>query len=484
MFSDDETMDGIRAVVPVALIQDEFCVGAAAEVAILPEQSLQHNARVLLGESWNDLGRRVRSYLIHPEYGPTYNTIALIQLKDPIRNGIIFHLCPPPEILRDPQFYIVRFKDDYNDLKKEVIPMHYVPRRMCRDFYVAANLYAEKMRPPHVVCATSMEHDNVCVWEAGAVLVSRDVWGRWQLLGFGVRGPGCAGPSRYLDMLSYYPWIHSSLHQLQRLTISKIHRHKYVLRTSAGASSLQKFGDCNIGPNESKLYREFIKLRTDNNQYQFLTYNMTIQEAMEITCMTLELVNASASSEMRVKHSCPRNNYGPACHYYRNSYFDISVFLMFSDACTFEMIVYGIEKNMTLMHIMEGKWEEGSYYKNFIQQRVEYKGQSFMTTYGFEPLEPARWLPSYDVWSTTEVYNGTTSRTTEPPNRDATGASTTPKAAPLPNAPAPTRRWKGKNTRPSSKPPKTVPAKYTESEEEEVIETTTTTRRRKRPGGR
>lgn len=38
------------------------------------------------------------------------------------------------------------------------------------------------MRPPYVVCAASLEIEKICIWEAGAALVTRDVWGRWQLV--------------------------------------------------------------------------------------------------------------------------------------------------------------------------------------------------------------------------------------------------------------------------------------------------------------
>ncbi|KAJ8708221.1 hypothetical protein PYW07_010346 [Mythimna separata] len=38
------------------------------------------------------------------------------------------------------------------------------------------------MRPPYVACAVSVKADGVCVWGAGSALVSRDVWGRWQLM--------------------------------------------------------------------------------------------------------------------------------------------------------------------------------------------------------------------------------------------------------------------------------------------------------------
>ncbi|KAJ8708222.1 hypothetical protein PYW07_010347 [Mythimna separata] len=286
------------------------------------------------------------------------------------------------------------------------------------------------MRPPYVACAVSVKADGVCVWGAGSALVSRDVWGRWQLLGLGVRGPGCSAPSRYLDMMSYYPWVEQSLSQFNRITISKISKQKYVLRAS---QAYQKFGACDEEEKLNLVYRETVILRTDNNQYQFINYNLTLVEVVEYTCLTLELQNASAVSEMRVKHYCPRIDYGPACYFYRGTtqyictcitqltlhygpacyfyrgtIFDIAVYIMFSDKCLFEMFAWGFKKNMTLLDIQEWKWEEGTYYEDFTMQRVEYRGQTYMTDFGYEPLDIGMWVPEYDIWTTTAEYNMTT----------------------------------------------------------------------------
>lgn len=41
----------------------------------------------------------------------------------------------------------------------------------------------------------------------------------------------------------------------------------------------------------------------------------------------------------------------------------ISVNIMFSDTCLFEMYAWGFAKDMTLLDIQEWKWEEGTYYE-------------------------------------------------------------------------------------------------------------------------
>ncbi|XP_069356085.1 uncharacterized protein [Maniola hyperantus] len=401
----------------VALIQAEFVIAPAADIGPMPKLDFRENSRVLLGERWGAGGRRVRNFVLHPEYGDTYNTVALVQLRSPVRNLNIRPLCPPPERLRNPEFYVVKFKegDDYNVLQKQVVSVTHVPPGLCREFYLRANLYAKKMRPPHVACAVSLEED-VCVWDAGAALVVRDVWGRWQLLGLSVRGPGCGAPSRYLDMMSYYPWVESSLSQFRRISISKISKQKYVMRT--GSYAIQKFGNCDEGEKINLVFREMIVLRTDNMQYQFLTYNLSIYDNVEFSCLTLELVNASATSEMRIRHQCVRQGFGVPCYRYKGSVFEISVYLMFSDTCRFEMFAWGWKKNMTLLDIQEWKWEEGTYYEDFTAREVEYRGPSHQTLYGFEPLDESMWVPEYDVWSTTPPPDPSAITTTRPKRSD------------------------------------------------------------------
>ena len=85
--------------------------------------------------------------------------------------------------------------------------------------------------------------------------------------------------------------------------------------------------------------------------------------------------------------------------------FDIAVYLMFSDKCLFEMFAWGYKKNMTLLDIQEWKWEEGTYYDDFTMQRVDYRGQAYMTDFGFEPVDIGMWVPEYDIWTTTEKQN-------------------------------------------------------------------------------
>ncbi|CAH0759825.1 unnamed protein product [Diatraea saccharalis] len=171
-------------------------------------------------------------------------------------------------------------------------------------------------------------------------------------------------------------------------------------------------------------------------QYQFITYNMSIYENVEYSCLTLEVKNSSAVSEMRIKHFCPREPTGAVCYAYKGTLFEISVYIVYSDTCQFEMIAWGWKKNMTLIDVQEWKWEEGTFYADFSMTRVsnitglvsffrtevsrklfhrpqeEYRGTPDMTGFGFEPLDEKMWVPEFDLWTTTAVDNATWDTTT------------------------------------------------------------------------
>ncbi|PZC71945.1 hypothetical protein B5X24_HaOG212225 [Helicoverpa armigera] len=72
------------------------------------------------------------------------------------------------------------------------------------------------------------------------------------------------------------------------------------------------------------------------------------------------------------------------------------------------MFAWGYKRNMTLLDIQEWKWEEGTYYEDFTMKRVEYRGPTYMTDFGYEPVDHGMWVPEYDIWTTTEVDNSTT----------------------------------------------------------------------------
>ncbi|XP_063360612.1 uncharacterized protein LOC134649677 [Cydia amplana] len=367
-----------RSVTTVVLIHTEFVIANSADIGPMPKRSFRDKARVLLGEGWEREGRRVRNYVVHPEYGETINSIAIVHLRQPVRN----HL---------------------DTLQKRVLPVTEVPAAMCREFYIEKSLYEAKRRPSFVKCTVSLAERAPCVWGAGAALVTRDVWGRWQLLGLSVYGPGCGAPARYLDMLRYYPWIEDSLDKFQRITISEINQHKYVLRSGVAFGTLMRFGECDNYEMQNLIYRDYVRVTTDNNNVKLTTYNMSIFDTVQYTCVVFELKHASASAALSVRHFCPRRIGGPACYAYKGTRFDISVEMTYTEACALDVRAYGLHVNISLLDIEQWRWEEGTYYEDFRLTPVEYRGPSHMTQYGFEPLDEKMWVPDYYYWSTTPL---------------------------------------------------------------------------------
>ncbi|XP_047984740.1 uncharacterized protein LOC125225191 [Leguminivora glycinivorella] len=421
-------MGDTRSVTTVVLIHVEFVIANSADIGPMPKLSFRQKARVLLGEGWERGGRRVRNYVVHPEYSETINSIAIIHLRQPVRNRKIFQpICPPPERIRHPNFWVVKFDDNLQELQKRVLPVTEVSADLCREFYIERSLYEAKRRPSFVKCAVSLAERTPCVWGAGAALTTRDIWGRWQLLGLSVYGPGCGAPARFLDMLRYYPWIEESLEKFQRITISEINQHKYVLRSGIAVGSLMRFGECDNFEMQNLIYRDYVRLSSDNTMVKLAEYNMTVFETVLYTCLIIQLKYASASASLRISHYCPRNFNGPACYAYKGTRFDISMEVLFVEACALEVLAYGLRINISLIDIEEWKLEEGTYYEDLRLTGEEYRGPTYMTQYGFEPLDENMWVPDYDIWSTTPTeVNATTKSTSETSAATTTIETTTP----------------------------------------------------------
>ncbi|XP_063383534.1 uncharacterized protein LOC134669842 [Cydia fagiglandana] len=416
----------VRSVTTVVLVHTEFVIANSADIGPMPKRSFRNRARVLLGEGWEREGRRVRNYVVHPEYGETINSIAIVHLRQPVQNRKIFKpVCPPPYEIRHPTFWVVKFDDNVEKLQKRVLPVTEVSAAKCREFYIEKSLYEAKRRPSFVKCAVSLAERAPCVWGAGAALLTRDVWGRWQLLGLSVYGPGCGAPARFLDMLRYYPWIKDALDKFQRITISEINQHKYVLRSGVAFGTLMRFGECDDYEMQNLIYHDYVRLSTDNINVKYATYNMTIFETVVYTCLVFELKHASASALLSVRHFCPHRRGGPSCYAYKGTRFDITVDVIFAEACALEIRTYGLQINISLIDIEQWKIEEGTYYEDFRLTPEVYSGPADLTKYGFEQLDEMMWVPDYNVWSTTgfnldlSLFNVTNTteynRTTEVP---------------------------------------------------------------------
>ncbi|XP_061384866.1 uncharacterized protein LOC116773566 isoform X2 [Danaus plexippus] len=100
-------------------------------------------------------------------------------------------------------------------LEKAIYNIEYVNRDLCDDFYNRVGFKYEDSfyKPTTYHCGVAKNNKKNCMWDNGMVLASNTT-GTWVLIGFSIKGPGCSAPIRFLDMLSYLPWIETSTDQV------------------------------------------------------------------------------------------------------------------------------------------------------------------------------------------------------------------------------------------------------------------------------
>nr|XP_034826056.1 serine protease 33-like [Maniola hyperantus] len=91
-------------------------------------------------------------------------------------------------------------------LEKVIYKTQYVSHELCDEFYNRIGFKKIQETPTSYYCGFAMNNKKNCEWENGMVLSSNST-GPWVLIGFGIKGPGCAAPSRFIDVSSYLPWI-------------------------------------------------------------------------------------------------------------------------------------------------------------------------------------------------------------------------------------------------------------------------------------
>ncbi|XP_048007158.1 uncharacterized protein LOC125242398 [Leguminivora glycinivorella] len=150
---------------------------------------------------------------LHPEYDfATYNTIALVELdtESLTNNAPMLPVCMPKYMYNTSnQLYALGFTDENRLLEKVAYKVQYVEKPLCDEFYERAG-HGKGMYTPKVYeCAFAENNMKNCEWENGMALVS-NASGYWVLVGFGVQGPGCSAPARFIDIYNYFHWIESA----------------------------------------------------------------------------------------------------------------------------------------------------------------------------------------------------------------------------------------------------------------------------------
>ncbi|XP_046972466.1 uncharacterized protein LOC124539213 [Vanessa cardui] len=221
-------------------------------------------SRVILGRNCSNPGIRVKDYSFHPDFKQsTYSTPALIQLETNYLMTYLQPICAPPRVLVKPLFYVMTIDGNVQ----------------CNAFdrldKLRYNLDVEKMWPIHTVCAKALTGAE-CIWRSGAVLALRQN-NKWSLVGFGIYGPGCRAPSRFLEYSQYRPWVRSSIAGIGKPTISRISKNHVILRRSL--SNVQRYGPCDIEEVRSELFTDRTVIeRGPSNKRQRVRYNVSITD--------------------------------------------------------------------------------------------------------------------------------------------------------------------------------------------------------------
>ncbi|XP_045454895.1 uncharacterized protein LOC123664393 [Melitaea cinxia] len=181
------------ALTGTVLVTKSYCITNADDIANIPSFLFKREAKAMFiindNKTWSS---GVKGFVLHPEYEyATYNTIALVELTD--YQDLIYH-------------YI----SEHRFLEKVIYKLEFVEQPLCTEFYNRLGFRTDALHTPtSYFCAFAKNNKKNCAWDNGMALVSNTT-GPWMFVGFGLKGPGCSAPSRFLDISSYKPWIESS----------------------------------------------------------------------------------------------------------------------------------------------------------------------------------------------------------------------------------------------------------------------------------
>uniref|UniRef100_A0A2H1W5Z3 SFRICE_016778 n=1 Tax=Spodoptera frugiperda TaxID=7108 RepID=A0A2H1W5Z3_SPOFR len=183
------------ALTGIVLVTAKHVLANADDVVRIPRHLFESNTKAMFlpakGVEWT---AAAKSYSTHPEYEyTTVNTIAIVELDvEDVTDFPLNPICLPSPSSSAPHqsskfLYLTGFTDENRVLQK-------LPTR--------------NSQPTSYVCGYATRNGSThCAWDNGMALVSNASEGVFYLLGFGVRGPGCAAPARFIDLFPFLPWI-------------------------------------------------------------------------------------------------------------------------------------------------------------------------------------------------------------------------------------------------------------------------------------
>nr|XP_049704187.1 uncharacterized protein LOC126056165 isoform X2 [Helicoverpa armigera] len=248
----------------------------------MPKEDFRSVAQVVVGSNCSGPSLGIRDYSYHPDYSrDTFSTLAMIQLETDTVTVLLRPICPPPPHFKNQHFFAMVLSDNCRRSKLRVHKMRYVSPENCKLYYRRTGLDVDTMWPSHTACARSIA-GGWCVWRSGAILVVK-VGKRWRLLGFGVYGPGCQAPARFLDYGKYHDWVTTSVKRIGRPAITTLGDNHLILRRSLG--HMQRYGPCDREETTRELYTDSTVI--PYRQSGVVRHNVTLIGTLEYSCVII-----------------------------------------------------------------------------------------------------------------------------------------------------------------------------------------------------
>ncbi|XP_049881306.1 uncharacterized protein LOC126377553 isoform X2 [Pectinophora gossypiella] len=248
-------------------------------------------------------------------------------------------ICAPPTHFIDPEFFAMSFATDCSDSDIRLHRMRYVDFRDCQQYYDNKGLVQQRLWPTHSACAKALDR-IACVWRSGTVLVVYQ-GGRWLLLGFGVYGPGCSEPARFIDYGMYHSWVKTSIARIGRAAITRLGPSHLVMRRTA--STIQRFGPCDVEEMTTEIYTDMTNVTVmPCFDFKNIKYNVTLYAHVEYSCVTFDvdyLVGGSNTPFLYLRRWCFGEN--RMCHELDVLQIDFYVEVYFAVSAIVRVAAYG-----------------------------------------------------------------------------------------------------------------------------------------------
>ncbi|XP_050669409.1 CLIP domain-containing serine protease B15-like isoform X2 [Leptidea sinapis] len=199
----------------ILLVKANYAISNADDVAKIPKYILRSDSKAMFIATNNTPWYcGVKDLMLHPEYDVSNpNTIALIELatniyEAPNLNSICW---PYQQYNASSNLYAIGFTDENKLLEKVIYKMQFVNRNMCDEFYNKIGVPKEIY--PRYQCGYATNNKNNCKWDNGMILASNST-GHWTGIGFGIQGPGCSAPARFIELYPYLSWIDSATDEI------------------------------------------------------------------------------------------------------------------------------------------------------------------------------------------------------------------------------------------------------------------------------